>query len=349
VLTARVDVRGAGYSPDERLALYRRIVERLQAVPGVRSASFSSNGPLAGSARISCCLEIEGHTLARDEQIRTNEETVTERYFDTVGLRLLDGRPFGPQDRVPGSHNTLINETMARRYFPNQSPIGKRWSYGGPIGKDSNVIIGVVEDARYVDVRATPPNMAYELADSNADDVLSDIEISTSGAPGPLAQTVREVLTQAEPRLPIVEVVPLRDRIARGVSQDRMVARLTSVFGALALLLASLGLYGTISYGVSRRLAELGLRMALGADRGMVLRMVLREALALVVAGALIGVPLAFIAGRSMSALLFNVGAADPLSFGLGAAVLLLVAAVAAYLPAHRASRIEPMTALNRA
>jgi predicted permease len=348
VLTVRVDVRGAGYSSPERLALYQRVVERLVAVPGVRSASFSANGPLAGSARISCCLEIEGHTLARDEQIRTNEETVSERYFETVGLKLIDGRLFGAQDRTPGSPNTIINETMARRYFPNQSPLGKRWSYGGPIGKDSKVIIGVVEDARYVQVRTTPPNMAYHLAEAEPDDVLSDIEVRTTGAPGPLAQTVREVLTQTEPRLPIVEAVPLGDRIARDVSQDRMVARLTSVFGALALLLASLGLYGTISYGVSRRFAELGLRMALGADRGMVLRMVLREALLLVVAGAVIGVPLAFVAGRSMRALLFNVGAADPMSFGLGAGVLLLVAAVAAYLPAHRASRIEPMTALNR-
>jgi ABC-type antimicrobial peptide transport system permease subunit len=143
-------------------------------------------------------------------------------------------------------------------------------------------------------------------------------------------------------------VVPLTDRIARGVSQDRMVARLTSVFGALALLLASLGLYGTISYGISRRVAELGLRMALGADRGMVLWLVLREALTLVVIGALIGLPLAFMAGRAMSKLLFGVGAADPVSFGLGAATLLVVAAVAAYLPAHRASRIEPMVALGR-
>ena len=145
-----------------------------------------------------------------------------------------------------------------------------------------------------------------------------------------------------------MEVVSLEDRLARGVIQDRMVASLTSMFGGLALLLASLGLYGTISYGISRRVAEFGLRMALGADRGMVLWMVLREAMLLVLAGAVIGVPLAFIAGRSMSALLFGVGAADPVSFALGAATLLVVAAVAAYLPARRASRIEPMVALGR-
>jgi predicted permease len=347
VLTVRADVRGAGYSPAERQALYRRLVESLQAIPGVESASLSANGPMWGSQRISS-LSVEGYTPGRDERLRTNEEVVTDRYFDTMGLKILEGRGFRAEDRAPGAHNTVVNATMARRFFPGQSAVGKRWDYGDAIGKDSQVIVGVVEDAKYVDVKVAPPNMAYQLADASPDDVLSDIEIKASGAPSALAQTVRETLARVEPRLPVVEVVPLEDRLARGVIQDRMVARLTAMFGGLALLLAGLGLYGTISYGVSRRVAELGLRMALGADRGMVLRMVLREAMALVVAGAAIGVPLAFLAGRSMRALLFNVGAADPISFLFGAAVLLLVAAVAAYLPAYKASRIEPMVALSR-
>ena len=347
ILAARADVRGAGYTSDERQALYRRVVERLQTLPGVQSVSFSANGPLANSARISS-MGVEGYTPGPGEHLRTNEEVVTDRYFETVGLKVIDGRPFGSGDRKPGSLTTIINATMAKRFFPGRSAIGKRWSYGGDIDKDSNVIVGVVEDARYLDLRDPPPNMAYHLAEASPDDVLSDIELRTTGAPGALAATVREVLAQAEPRLPVVEVIPLTDRIARGVSQDRMVARLTSIFGALALLLASLGLYGTISYGISRRVAELGLRMALGADRGMVLWMVLREALTLVGVGGLIGLPLAFVAGKAMGKLLFGVGAADPVSFALGAATLLGVAAVAAYLPAHRASRIEPMVALGR-
>ena len=347
VLTARVDTRGAGYSDDERQALYRRLVERLQALPGVQSVSLSANGPLWGSQRISS-LSVEGYKAGPDEQLRTNEEIVTDRYFETVGLRLIEGRLFRPEDHIPDSKSTIVNATMARRFFPGQSAVGKRWSYGDAIDKDAQVIVGVVEDAHYVELRNAPPNMAYRLAEASPDEVLSDIEIRTSGSPRALAQTVREALTQAEPRLPVVEVMTLSDRVDRGVSQDRMVARLTSIFGALALLLASLGLYGTISYGISRRVAELGLRMALGADRSMVLRMVLREAMLLVVGGALIGVPLAFLAGRSMGALLFNVGAADPISFLSGVVILLLVAAVAAYLPAYRASRIEPMVALNR-
>jgi len=347
VLTVRTDVRGAGYSEAERQALYRRLVESLQAIPGVESASMSANGPMWGSQRISS-LSVEGYTPGRDERLRTNEEFVTDRYFDTMGLKILEGRSFRAEDRAPGAHNTVVNATMARRFFPNQSAIGKRWDYGDSIGKDSQVIVGVVEDAKYVDVKVAPPNMAYSLAEASPDEVLGDIEIKTSTVPAALAQTVRETLARAEPRLPIVEVVALEDRLARGVIQDRMVARLTAMFGGLALLLACLGLYGTISYGISRRITELGLRMALGADRGMVLRMVLREALVLVVVGTAIGIPLAFVAGRSMGALLFNVGAADPISFLSGVAILLAVAAVAAYLPAYRASRIEPMAALNR-
>ena len=347
VLTVRVDVLGAGYRSGERQALYRRLIEALQVLPGVESVSMSANGPLWGSQRISS-LAVEGYTPARGEQLRTNEETVTDRYFETMGLRIVEGRGFRAEDRAKGARNTLVNATMARRFFPKGDAIGKRWNYGGPIGEDSRVIVGVVEDAKYVDLKVAPPNMTYILSDASPDDVLGDIEIRTAGAPATLAQTVRETLARLEPRLPVVEVVPLEDRLARGVTQDRMVARLTTVFGALALLLASLGLYGTVSYGVNRRVAELGLRMALGADRGVVLWMVLREALTLVLIGALIGVPLAFMAARSMRALLFNVGAADPLAFLLGGALLMVVAAVAAYLPAYRASRIEPMVALGR-
>ena len=346
VLVARVDVRGAGYSPEERQELYRRIVEAVSVLPGVQSASFSSAGPLGGSQRISS-LSVEGYTPGPKEQLRTNEETITDRYFDTMGLRIVEGRGFTAEDRTAEPRNTIINATMARRYFP-RGAVGQRWDYGDAIGKSSNRIVGVVEDARYVDVKIAPPNMVYSLAESSRDDVLSDIEVRTAGAPDRAVQAVRETLTRAEPRLPIIEVVPLSARLARGVIEDRMVATLTAMFGALALLLASLGLYGTISYGISRRVAELGLRMALGANRGDVLWMVLREALLLVAVGVAAGIPLAAFAGRAISALLVGVAPADPLAFSVGAVLLIAVATVAAYLPAHRASRIEPMTALSR-
>jgi putative ABC transport system permease protein len=347
VLTARLDVRGAGYTAPARQELYRRLADALQALPGVESVSFSLTGPLGGSQRISS-LSVEGYTPAPKEQLRTNEEIVTDRYFETMGLRILEGRGFTAEDRAPGVHNTLVNATMARRFFPGKSAIGRKWDYGDAIGKDSAVIVGIVEDARYAEVKPTPPNMVYTLSEAASDEVLSELQVRTSGQPARAVQMVRETVARVEPRLPIVEVVPLTDRLARGVTQDRMVATLTAMFGALALLLASLGLYGTISYGISRRVAELGLRMALGANRGDVLWMVLREAFTLVGVGLAAGLPIAAIAGRAISALLVGVAPGDPAAFVIGAGLLTLVAAVAAYLPAYRASRIEPMTALSR-
>ncbi|HEY3885373.1 MAG TPA: ABC transporter permease [Vicinamibacterales bacterium] len=347
VLTGTLDLRAAGYSPTERQAFYQRVVDRLSAVPGIQAASFSENGPFADSSRTSS-LNVEGHTGAPNEELRTDEEIVTPQYFDAVGLKLLSGRGFEPEDRDPKAHTTIINETMARRFFPNQSALGKHWTYGGPIDKDAFVIVGVVEDARYVDVKDPTPNMAYSLAPARPAEVLGDLEIRTTGAPSAMAQQVRQILTESEPRVPIVEIVPLADRIGRGLQRDRMVSRLTTTFGTLALLLASLGLYGTMAYGVSRRIAELALRMALGAERANVLWLILRQALVLVAIGAALGLPLAFIAARSVSSLLYDVPAADPFAFVTAVGVLIVVATLAAYLPAYRASRIEPMAALNR-
>jgi len=254
---------------------------------------------------------------------------------------------FGAADHAPNNRNTIVNETMARRYFKNGDAIGKRWDWGSPVGPDGFVIVGVVEDAKYVDLRTPPLNMVYQLASAHPDRVLSDLEIRTTGSPTTMVATVRQVLAESEPRLP-VDVMPLSGRIAQRVSQDALIARLTSIFSAIALFLACLGLYGTISYGINRRVPEIGLRMALGADRRSVVRMVLREALLVVCFGAIVGVPLAYIAGRSLRTMLHEIPPLDPISYGGGAVVLIAVSLLAAFLPARRASRIEPTLALNR-
>ena len=186
VLTARVDVRGAGYTPDERRALSERLIQRLEAVPGIRSASLSLNGPLANSSQISS-MTVEGHQNAPNENLTTNEETVTEHYFDTVGLESWMVEVTA-EDRNPALHRSIVNATMARRFFPGQSAVGKHWSCGKAIDKDSFVIVGVV-DGTYLDIRTAPPSMAYHLAEAEPDDVLSDIEMHR-GPPDALAQTV---------------------------------------------------------------------------------------------------------------------------------------------------------------
>jgi predicted permease len=346
LLVARMDVRSLGATDPERQALYERVLERLRRIPGVEAVSASLNGPLGTSQRTSS-LAVEDHTAAPGEQLTTNEEIVTADYFSTVGLRLVEGRTWSPDDARPDSRSTIINESMARRFFPNGSAIGKRWTYGDPIAADSPVIVGVVEDAKYMDVRGTAPNMIYRLAAAAPADVLGNLEIRTAGAPTSVANTIRQALTEVEPALPVFDVVPLDQRVNRGLTNDRLIANLTSAFGLVALLLACLGLYGTISYNVARRVAELGLRMALGADRRNVLWLVIREAIVLVVIGAALGLPLAFAAGRSLVSMLHGVDPVDPLSYAQATVLLLLVAGLAAYVPAYRASRIDPMVALR--
>ena len=267
LLVARMDVRSMGYSNDQRQALYDRVLERLRRIPGVASASVSLNGPLGTSWRASS-LVVEGYTPAANERLMTNEEIVTADYFETVGLALVEGRGFTPDDGRPGSRSTIVNQAMARRFFPAGGAIGKRWTSDDAIQPDSPVIVGVVQDAKYVDVRGATPNMIYRLAGSTPVEVLGNLEIRTSGAPSALAPTIRQALSELEPALPVFDIVPLDQRLNRGLTNDRLIARLTSAFGIVALMLACLGLYGTISYGVTRRISELGLRMALGADRG---------------------------------------------------------------------------------
>ena len=347
VVTARLDVRSLGYTAEQRQALYQRILDRMRQVPGVTSASLSLNGPLAGPERIGG-FGIEGYTPAQGERLRSNEDVVTEDYFDTVGLRLLRGRLFAPEDHAPGNRNTIVNETIARRFFKNGDAIGKRWSWGNPVGSDAFVIVGVVEDAKYG--TATDAAAEHGLStcsgagrrhpqrsgDSHSRVICGDDGDRSSGARGVGAAAA------------VLDVMPLGGRIAQRVSQDALIARLTSIFSAIALFLACLGLYGTISYGINRRVPEIGLRMALGADRRSVLRMILRESLLLVILGAAVGVPLAYFAGRSVRTMLFEIPPLDPIAYGAGALLLVAVSVLAAFLPARRASRIEPMVTLNR-
>jgi ABC-type antimicrobial peptide transport system permease subunit len=191
--------------------------------------------------------------------------------------------------------------------------------------------------------------MTYHLSGPAEDAVLSDLEVRTTGAPAAMIASVRKALAEVEPGLPDNDVLPLEGRVARLLSQDAVVAQLTTLFGGISLLLACLGLYGTISYGVNQRVAELGLRMALGAERRQVRWLVMREALALVAIGAAVGLPLTYAASRGLGTLLHGIGPLDPLAYSAGTALLVVVGLLAAFIPAVRASRIAPIVAMSRA
>ncbi len=345
VLVARVDPRSAGYDVTELPALSVRVTERLASLPGVVAASMSANGPFSGS-RSRGDFQAEGYTPGVNEQMIKHSEWVTPDYFRTVGLTITQGRAFGPEDSAHARRVSVINETMAQRYFRGQNPIGKRWGDSSDFDVDGVEIVGVVEDARYDDVKTESVSMAY-LPAVQAQRYLRSVELRTSGNPAALASAVRRALRESEPRLAIGAMETLDERIGGSIRVERLLGWLTMTFGAAALGLSCLGLYGTISYAVRRRTTEMGIRMALGADRSALQWLIVREALMLVVIGGAAGLPLAFAAARAVGSMLYGTPPWDPVSYGTAVGVLVVVAAFAAYMPARRASRLDPIVALR--
>jgi predicted permease len=344
VLVARIDPRSSGYTVADLPAVYNRVIEGLARLPGVVAVSASAT---LFSGRNRGAFLVEGYTPTRDEQMTTLKEWVTSDYFRTVGLAITQGRGFGPEDSANSRRVSVINETMARRYFRHQNPIGERLSWGSSnFDSDGFEIVGVVEDARYSDVRAESLNMAYMLV-MQTERFVENVEVRVAGNPTALANAVRNALRESEPRLAVGTIETLDTRVARSIGVDRLLAWLTMAFAAAALGLVCLGLYGTISYAVRRRTAELGIRIALGADRVAVQWLIVREALLLVLLGGAIGLPLAFLAARAVGSLLYATAPSDPVAYGTAVGVLVVVSAFAAYMPARRASRLDPMIALR--
>ena len=325
-------------------ALYARFFDNLARLPGVAAVSASTT---LFSGRNRGAFSIEGYTPGPDEQMTTLKEWVTSDYFRTVGLAVKQGRGFGPVDSATSRRVSIINETMAQRYFRNQNPIGRRLSWGSSnFDSDGFEIVGVVEDARYNNVRDESLNMAYMLVIQN-ERFADNVQVRVGGNPSALTNAVRNALRESEPRLSVGTIETLNSRIARSIGVDRLLGWLTTAFSAAALGLACLGLYGTISYAVKRRTAELGIRIALGADSVAVQWLIVREALLLVLAGGAVGLLFAFPAARAIGGLLYATTPTDPVSYGTAAGVLVVVSACAAYIPAWRASRLDPLAALR--
>ncbi|HLA14820.1 MAG TPA: ADOP family duplicated permease, partial [Gemmatimonadaceae bacterium] len=344
ILVARIDPRSSGYTVSDLPALYTRVFENLARLPGVVAVSASTT---LFSGRNRGVFSIEGYTPGPDEQMTTLKEWVTSDYFRTVGLAVKQGRGFGPEDSATSRRVSIINETMAQRYFRNQNPIGKRLSWGGSnFDSDGFEIVGVVEDARYNNLRDESLNMAYTLVIQN-ERFAENVQVRVGSNPTALTNAVRNALRESEPRLSVGTIETLNSRIARSIGVDRLLGWVTTAFGAAALGLACLGLYGTISYAVKRRTAELGIRIALGADSVAVQWLIVREALLLVLAGGAVGLLFAFLAARSIGGLLYATAPSDPVSYGTAAGLLVVVSAVAAYIPAWRASRLDPLAALR--
>jgi predicted permease len=288
-------------------------------------------------------VAIGGYTSQPGEQVILQENRVHPSYFSTVGMTIVAGRDFTAQDSANDAPIAIVNEAMVRKYFKDRNPIGER--FGGD--QPDIEIVGVVRDARVNSVREATLPMAFYPFDSTPSFVGS-MHVRTSTDPDATAAAVRRALQELEPNLPVDRIVPISELAAATLRQERLIARLTTVLGGLALGLACLGLYGLMSYAVKQRTAELGVRFALGAPRPRVLWMVFRESLTLMIAGIAIGVPLVAGASRLIGTMLFDVTATDPAIVGSAMIVLLVVGATSSYLPSWRASRVDPLTALRQ-
>lgn len=342
VLMLGPDAEGAGYKGVQLSTYYRQLLSRLAQVPGVRSASAALITPIGGGG-ISNDVQVEGYTPRPEEDKEVYMNRVAPKYFETLGTPLFTGRDFTFQDRMGAPMVAIINQTMARYYFRNGNPIGRHVT----MGRDTMEIVGVVGDAKYVSLRETAPRTLYvpcfqeELPWGPA--VFIRTSLTTSAITAPLREFVRAL----DRNVPLADISTLSQHVEQSLIRERLIAMLSSFFGLLALLLACIGLYGVMSYSVVRRTNEIGIRVALGAARRDVLRLVLQETMLLVALGIGIGLPVALASTRLIRNQLFGLEPNDP--FTICAATLLMVAvsALAGYLPARRAARVDPMVALR--
>jgi len=342
ILLVGVDPARSGYKDARLRTLMTDLVARAAQTPGVVAASMSENGIFSGNESATN-VQVEGFTAQSDEDSSIAYDDVGPSYFTTIGARVIQGRDFAARDDQGGAKVAVLNQTAARFFFPHGTALGSH------LTADSLTyeIIGVVADVEEQSLRADPIRRVYfpTAQMRNLPDQFT-IEVRTSGKPAMLGDALRKSLAAADPTLSL-RVAPLTDLIQESIAQDRLVARVVSIFGVLALALAALGLYGVMTYATSRRTSEFGLRMALGAEPADVTRLVLGEAMLLVVGGLSIGMPAALGAMRLLQHQLFEVGLLDWPSIVLSLVVLGASAAIAGYVPARRAARVGPLVALR--
>jgi predicted permease len=316
----------------------------LKALPGVKAVSLSQPGLLTGSTS-STSIYIEGHTYSNPRGDNIYQLTVSPAFFETLGIPLLTGRLLTERDNDKAPKVAIINETAARKYFPNENPLGRH--FGSQLEKRGEwEVVGIVRDAKYNSLRdAAPPTVYWPYLQRCCPGVV--FEVRTAGDPASMTKTVREAVQRVDPNVPLMNVATQTENIETRLGQEKLFAQAYALFGALALLLASVGLFGLMSYNVARRTSEIGIRMALGAQRSDVLGLVLKESMLLVAIGVAIGLGTALAAGRLVTSLLFGLTPTDAGTIALSIGVMVLVSGVAGYLPAKRASRVDPMVALH--
>ncbi len=343
LIIAQVAALQSGYSDARMYSLVRDLMARAAAIPGIAAVSVSENGIFSGTESATN-VQVEGFTARVDSDTAVMYDDVGPGYFNAVGAHLLRGRDFEARDNETAPKVAVLNETMARFYFPHADALGRH------ITADSAVweIVGIVADTRTNDVRETPNRRLFvPIVQMRHSPDQFRVELRTGGDPARLVDAVRRALMASDPSLVVTDVSPLSHLIEDSLTEDHLVAKAVSFFGAIALVLSALGLYGVMAYATARRTTEFGLRMALGAEPGAVIRMVLSEAMALAGSGIVIGLPVAIAASQLIRGRLFHIGVFDPPSIGIAVIILAISAAIAAYLPALRASSVAPLAAIR--
>jgi len=343
-LRLQVDSNATGYkSNDPRLtALFQEIESRVSALPGVKAASFSEFTFHEGSW--SDTIFVPG--LRIDENIAIHHNVVGNGYFATMQIPLLAGRTFGPEDTATSQHVAVISERMARTMFPAGNLIGRHFRIGKDTPDNDVEIVGIAKDVKFRDLQEKSVIINY-LSYAQHPWGFGDFEVRYSGDLTTISRAVQQTIHNIDRALPITRVTTLDEQIARTITNQRLVAQLSTFFALLAVFLSCLGIYGLMSYIVNLRTNEIGIRLALGAARSHLGWLVLREIVWLVAVGIAIGIPMSLAGSRLAVSMLYGIQSTDPISLAGAVLLLLFVAVFAGYFPARRASRVEPMTALR--
>jgi putative ABC transport system permease protein len=336
-----------GYDQPRRRVFYDECLTRVQALPGVRSAAMTLSLPIDGSNWNSVFIVGDQPVPPRAELPSSAFTPVSATYFDTMSMRLVKGRAFTDADTEKSSTVTVINETMARRFWPTEDPIGKRLKQGWPESKSPwREVVGVVADVKMNGVDQETPLQAYlPLAQESATGLA--LVVRTEGVPLLLATTIEQTINEIDKDLPVFNARSMDQLLDSAIARQRLTMVLLTGFAAVALLLAAVGIYGVVSYSVSQRTREIGIRMALGAQARDVMKLVAGQGMILALIGVLIGLGASLALTRLMKSLLFGVSATDPFTFAAISVLLACVALLACYLPARRATKVDPMVELR--
>ena len=348
LLILRVDGLGSGYKDKQLLALYNRLHDALETAPGVKRLAFSENGLLSGTDS-GDDIEVEGYVRKGTNDRSSHWDQVGPGYFSALGIPILLGREINQRDQAGAPRICVINQAFAKLFFANRNPIGKHLTTIFGDTRTTFEIVGVAKDSRDHALRGPIPPRFFQAVEQSPVEVPEALyfEVRTAVDPNAELASLRKIIKQVDPNVAIFLARSLSELVEDRTHTDQLIARMTSVFGGLALLLAAIGIYGVLAYAVSQRTNEIGIRMAVGAEAGNVIAMILKETGVILLAGLAAGLVVSGIVSRLIKSQLVGLPALDPLVLGTAVAIVLVLGVLAAYGPAWRASRVDPVTALR--